>query len=377
MSDTAHARSVRSFPSVYPEAAVSDTERSLTGGRRYGAGMARLVDLSHDITEGMVTYPGLPTPRLGSVFTHAESRGRYAEGTEFAIGTVELCTNTGTYLDTPFHRYADGHDLSGLPLERCADLPLVVIHVDPGTTAIGPDLLDDLDVEASAVLFHTGWAQHWGSERYLSDEHPFLTVDTVRALIDGGAALIGIDSLNIDTTIGGERPAHTELLAAGIPIVEHLTNLADLPVQGARFTAVPPKVAGLGTFTVRAFAAVPDAGDAPRAAVCEVVFDCADVRRLAEFWGEVVGGTPRVRSDDWATVRDPRPGGLLVAFQRVPEGKVAKNRVHLDIWSDDIPADTARLVAAGATASGGVMEDEVGAFQVLLDPEGNEFCLVA
>jgi arylformamidase len=290
---------------------------------------------------------------------------------------VELCSNTGTYLDTPFHRFADGHDLADLPLARCADLPLVVIRVPAGVQAIGPDTLDDLDVDGAAVLFDTGWSRHWGTERYLSDDHPFVTADTVRALVAGGAALVGIDSLNIDTTIGGERPVHTELLAAGIPIVEHLTNLAGLPVQGARFTAVPPKVAGLGTFTVRAFASVPAPGDAPRAAVCEVVFDCADVQALSAFWAEVVGGTPRIRSDEWATVRDPRAGGLLLAFQRVPEGKVVKNRVHLDIWSDDIPADTARLVAAGATATGGIQTDEAGSFQVLLDPEGNEFCLVA
>jgi arylformamidase len=338
--------------------------------------MPRLVDLSHDVSDGMVTYPGLPVPRLGSVFTHAESRGRYAEGTEFAIGTVELCSNTGTYLDTPFHRYPDGHDLTGLALERCAGLPLIVVHVPDGAAAIAPDAIGDLDIEGAAVLFDTGWSRHWGSERYLSNEHPYLTVDTVRALIDGGAALVGIDSLNIDTTIGGERPVHTELLAAGIPIVEHLTNLGELPVQGARFTAVPPKIAGLGTFTVRAFASVPDAGDLPRAALCEVVVDCGDVRRLATFWSHVLGGESRVRSDDWATVRDPRPGGILLAFQRVPEPKVAKNRVHLDIWSDDIPADTARLVGLGATVVGEVVGDEVGDFQILLDPEGNEFCLV-
>jgi arylformamidase len=339
--------------------------------------MPRFVDLSHDITEGMVTYPGLPVPRLGSVFTHEESRDRYAEGTVFAIGTVELCTNTGTYLDTPYHRYPDGHDLSGLPLDRCADLRAVVIHTGVDTGAIGPEALDDLDLEGAAVLFDTGWSQHWGTERYMSDDHAFLPDATIDALIEAGAVLVGIDSLNIDTTIGGERPAHTKLLAAGIPIVEHLTNLADLPVQGARFTAVPPKMAGLGTFTVRAFAVVPDAGQLQRAAVCEVVVDCADPAALATFWSGVLGGAARVRSSDWATVRDPRPGGLLVAFQRVPESKTVKNRVHIDVWSDDIPADTARLLAAGATASGGIVEDEAGAFQVLLDPEGNEFCLVA
>lgn len=338
--------------------------------------MARLVDLSHDITDGMVTYPGLPVPRTGSVFTHAESQGRYAAGTEFAIGTIELCSNTGTYLDTPFHRYRDGHDLTELALERCADLPLVVIRAGVETGPIDPRALDDLDLEGAAVVFDTGWSRHWGSERYLSDEHPFLTAATVTALIDAGVALVGIDSLNIDTTVGGERPAHTDLLAAGIPIVEHLTNLAALPVQGGRFSAVPPKVAGLGTFTVRAFAVVPDGGGVDRPAVYEVVVDCNDPAGLASFWADVVGGPARVRSADWATVRDPRAGGLLIGFQRVPEPKTVKNRVHLDVASDDIPVDTARLVTLGAVAVGEIVSDESGSFQVLLDPEGNEFCLV-
>lgn len=341
--------------------------------------MARIVDLSHDITEGMVTYPGLPTPTTGTFLSREESRSRYAEGTEFHIGMVELCTNTGTYLDVPFHRYPDGHDLTGLDLSRCADLPAVVIHLADvlgAAAAIGPESIGDLDIEGHAVLFDTGWSRHWGSEQYLANTHPFLTEATVDALIEGGAALVGIDSLNIDTTIGGERPAHTKLLAAGIPIVEHLTNLAELPALGARFSAVPPKIAGLGTFTVRAFAVVPDGEGSERAAVCEVVIDCHDPRRLAEFWSHVVGGEPRVRSGDWATVRDPRPGGVLVAFQRVPEGKPGKNRVHLDIWSDDIPADTARLVAVGASPIGEIVHDDTGAFQILADPEGNEFCLV-
>ena len=217
--------------------------------------------------------------------------------------------------------------------------------------------------------------QHWGTERYLSDEHPFLPDATIDALVAAGAALVGIDSLNIDTTIGGERPAHTKLLAAGVPIVEHLTDLADLPVQGARFTAVPPKVAGLGTFTVRAFAVVPDR-DGSTGPPCARWWSTAPTRCRWRRSGARCWRPGRVRSDDWATVRDPRPGGLLVGFQRVPEVKTVKNRVHIDVWSDDIPADTVRLVAAGAVASGGIVEDEVGAFQVLLDPEGNEFCLV-
>jgi len=172
--------------------------------------MARFVDLSHDITPGMITYPGLPAPSMGTVLSREESRSRYAEGVEFHIGSVELCTNTGTYLDTPFHRFADGHDLTGLDLSRCADLPAVVIHVAEGASGIGPDAIGDLDIEGCAVLFDTGWCKHWGTEEYLVNTHPHLTESTVDALIEGGAVLAGIDSLNIDGTIGGERPVDVE-----------------------------------------------------------------------------------------------------------------------------------------------------------------------
>lgn len=208
------------------------------------------IDLSHDITHGMVTYPGLPAPRIGTVLSREESRGRYAPGVEFHIGSIELCTNTGTYLDTPAHRYEDGHDLTGLSLERCADLPTVVVR-DSGQ-AIGADAFDE-SVRGCAVLVHTGWDEHWGTDRYFSNEHPFLTAEAADRLVELGAVLVGIDSLNIDGTVGGERPVHTTLLAAGIPIVEHLTGLGRVPDRGARFTAVPPKIAGLGTFPVRAF----------------------------------------------------------------------------------------------------------------------------
>src|SRR5215211_2400222 len=135
--------------------------------------MARLLDLSHDITEGMTTYPGLPGPRTSTFLSRVDSVGRYAEGTTFDIGMVELCTNTGTYLDTPFHRFADGHDLTGLDLTRCADLPATVIHVASGDAGIGPDVLGDTDLEGHAVLFHTDWSSNWGSEEYFSNSHPF------------------------------------------------------------------------------------------------------------------------------------------------------------------------------------------------------------
>jgi kynurenine formamidase/predicted enzyme related to lactoylglutathione lyase len=338
--------------------------------------MARYVDLSHDITDGMQTYPGLPGPRSSTVLSREDSRSRYAEGTEFHIGSVELCTNTGTYLDTPFHRYPDGHDLTGLDLTRCVDLPATVIHVRDAVAAIEPDAIGDLDLEGHAVLFDTGWSAHWGSDEYFSNAHPYLTDATVEALLAAGAALVGIDSLNIDDTIGGERPAHTKLLAAGIPIVEHLTNLSELPATGATFTAAPPKISGLGTFTVRAFAIVPDDLYDHRNMLCGIVVDCHDPARLAGFWSHVLHGEARVRSDRWATVRDPLPGGVLLAFQRVPEDKSTKNRVHLDIWTTDLRSDIDRLVAAGGTALGDITDPDHEPFQIMQDPEGNEFCLV-
>lgn len=223
-------------------------------------GRRRVVDLAHVITEGMVTYPGIPAPRLGSHLTFDESVGTYAPGTEFSMGTVDLAANTGTYLDTPAHRFRDGVDLAGFPLERMVDLDGVVVRVADGLRAgerpaVGPLALAGLEVAGKAVLVETGHARHWGTDAYAVD-HPFLTAEAAGWLVDRGAALVGIDSLNIDGTHTGERPVHTALLAAGIPVVEHLTNLEALPPTGFRFTAAPPKVAGLGTFTVRAFAVV-------------------------------------------------------------------------------------------------------------------------
>jgi len=211
-----------------------------------------LVDLSHTIEPGMVTYPGLPGPEIGAHLTREASRAVYGEGTEFHIGRIEMVANTGTYLDTPFHRYPDGHDLSGLSLAACADVPGLCIRADG--PAIGPDALDGLDVEHKAVLFATGWSRHWRTDRYGDPEHPFVEAATAEALVERGATLVGVDSVNIDDTRGDHRPAHTSLLAAGIPIVEHLTNLDQLVGADFRFYAVPPKISGLGTFPVRAFA---------------------------------------------------------------------------------------------------------------------------
>jgi kynurenine formamidase len=214
----------------------------------YGAAVtARFVDLSHTIVSGGVTYPGMPAPEITDWLSREASRERYAAGTEFHIARIDMIANTGTYLDTPAHRYADGFDLSALPLERVADLPGVVI--DGGSAEPLPS-----DLAGHAVLVRTGWDVHFGTERYGDASHPFVATEVATALVDAGVALVGIDSINIDATTTGERPVHSALLAAGIPIVEHLTNLSALPARGFRFFAVPPKVRGMGTFTVRAFA---------------------------------------------------------------------------------------------------------------------------
>jgi arylformamidase len=214
------------------------------------------IDLSHAVEDGMMTYPGLPAPVISDLVSREASRGHYAPGTEFQIGSIQLCANTGTYVDSPFHRYADGIDLAELPVERLADLEAIVVNVVGNQDrAIDRDQLVPYDVEGRAVLVHTGWDRHWSTDAYLHN-HPFLTAEAARLLVEAGAALVGIDSLNIDDTSTGERPVHTALLAAEIPVCEHLTHLDRLPAQGFRFSAVPVKVRGMGTFPVRAYASL-------------------------------------------------------------------------------------------------------------------------
>jgi len=221
--------------------------------------MSRFVELSHVISAGMVTYPGLPAPEVTPYLTRETSREVYAPGTEFVIDWVRMLGNTGTYLDSPFHRHADGPDLAGLPLEKLADLPAVVVRTaGSGRRAVGIDDLAGHDVAGCAVLLHTGGDAAFGTPAYGVDA-PFLTGDGAQWLAAQGAALVGIDAVNIDEIIQrGERPVHTVLLAAGIPIVEHLTGLDLVPDTGARFTAAPPRFAEFGTFPVRAYAQLPD-----------------------------------------------------------------------------------------------------------------------
>lgn len=219
--------------------------------------MARtLVDVSHTVEDGMVTYRGLPAPIICDYLSREESRRLYEPGTEFQIGRIEMVANTGTYVDAPFHRFSGGKDLAALPLESLADLAAVVMrHARDAGRAIGPEAFAGLEVAGKAVLVNTGWDRHWRTDTYF-EGHPFLTREAAETLVEGGAALVGIDSYNIDDTGDGTRPVHTALLGAGVPICEHMTNLAALPDDGFRFSAVPVKVKGFGTFPVRAFGVV-------------------------------------------------------------------------------------------------------------------------
>jgi len=216
----------------------------------------RVVDLSHTIEQGMITYKGLPGPLICDHLSRLKSREIYAEGTEFQIGKIEMVGNTGTYIDMPFHRYAHGHDLADLAIERVADVPGVLVRVEGGAgRAIDWHQFAPVTCRGHAVLIHTGWDRHWRTDAYF-EGHPFLTEKAAVYLRDQGALLVGIDSLNIDDTTGGTRPVHSVLLAAGIPIVEHMTGLEALPASGFRFSAVPPKIRGMGTFPVRAHARI-------------------------------------------------------------------------------------------------------------------------
>ncbi|GAA1806783.1 cyclase family protein [Agromyces neolithicus] len=237
---------------------VIDATDSLAGASDARPPRGELVDLSHEIAAGLVTYPGIPAPTISPHLTREASREHYAQGTEFEIDIITMAGNTGTYLDSPFHRYADGGDLASLPLETLVDVPAEVFRLtDAAGRGIPAEVFLDRDLAGTAVLLHTGWSGHFGRPEYAHGS-PFLTEAGAQHLADAGVAIVGIDSLNIDDTeSGGTRPAHSILLAAGIHVVEHLTALDRVPVRGARFTAVPPRVAGFGTFPVRAFARLP------------------------------------------------------------------------------------------------------------------------
>lgn len=219
--------------------------------------MSRLIDLSHTIAHGMRTHKGLPGPLICDYLSREASRANYSGGAEFQIGRIDMVANTGTYVDCPFHRYAHGQDLSEVPLERLVELPAVLVHVDHRERiAVQASDFHSVDVRAKAVLVHTGWSQYWGTDAYL-ENHSYLTGEAAVYLREQGALLVGIDSHNIDDTrTRNDRPVHSELLQHEILIAEHLRGLEQLPHAALRFSAVPPKFKGLGTFPVRAFARI-------------------------------------------------------------------------------------------------------------------------
>ena len=216
--------------------------------------MTQFIELSHIIEEGMLTYTGLPGPVISDHMSREDSESHYSDGTTFQIGKIEMIANTGTYIDAPFHRYLEGTDLSGLKMAAIANLEGIVFRVE-GVRSIDRDVFQSDTVEGKAVLIHTGWDRHWRTDAYF-ENHPFLTRNAAEYLKSSGAALVGIDSLNIDDTGDGSRPAHSILLKANIPIVEHLCHLEVLPAEGFKFFAVPAPVKGMGSFPVRAFAIV-------------------------------------------------------------------------------------------------------------------------
>ncbi len=218
-------------------------------------GPRTLIDLSHTVSHGLVTYKGLPAPIICDYLSREASRKHYAPGTEFQIGKIEMVANTGNYLDSPFHRYADGEDLSQLELRKIANLPAIKVGALQQQAIGVSSFPHGRELVGKAVLVETGWSRHWNTPQYY-DGHPFLTEDAARHLVESGAALVGIDSHNIDDVQDLHRPVHSILLKSEIPIVEHMTNLATLPNSDFRFFAVPVKIKGFGTFPVRAFAIV-------------------------------------------------------------------------------------------------------------------------
>jgi kynurenine formamidase len=253
MTESVELSNVEIFAEPHKGTRGGPSDRSASLPSRGGT----LVELSHVIRAGMITYPGLPGPEITPHLTREASRARYAPGTEFTIGRISLVGNTGTYLDAPYHRYAGGADLAAIGLERTADLPAVVVRVT-GAQQRGIDVgaLAAIDVRGAAVLLHTADDARFGSPAYAEDAH-FLTEAGAAWLAGQEPALVGIDAVNIDDTADGRRPAHSLLLAAGIPVVEHLTGLGRLPPSGAWFTAAPLRVEGFGTIPVRAFARLP------------------------------------------------------------------------------------------------------------------------
>ncbi len=216
----------------------------------------KIIDLSHTIENGLVTYKGLPAPVICDYLSREQSRNIYEEGTEFQIGKIEMVANTGTYIDCPFHRYEYGKDFAALPAELFTDIEAIKVNVPyQQQKAIDASYFTNLELKGRAVLVHTGWSAHWRTDTYF-ENHPYLTEDAAIFLKHQGVRLVGIDSHNIDDTAKKSRPVHSTLLAQEIFIIEHVCNLDQLPSNGFSFTALPPRIKGIGTFPVRTIAKI-------------------------------------------------------------------------------------------------------------------------
>ena len=215
-----------------------------------------LIDLSHTIEDGMITYQGLPAPHICDFLSREDSREHYSPGVSFQIGKIEMVANTGTYIDVPFHRYEEGADLSEVGLNQLVGLTGEFVKIDGDVRAIGPEWFEGLEIKGKALLIQTDWDRHWRTDRYYSGEHPFVTAEGAELLLQLAPRLVGIDTYNIDDTGDPARPVHSLLLGAGILIIEHMTNLASIPAGPFTFTALPPKIRGMGSFPVRAYASV-------------------------------------------------------------------------------------------------------------------------
>ena len=343
--------------------------------------VTRFVELSHAIRDGMKAYPGLPAARIEAILDHAASRAHYQGQAAFYLGRVEMPGNIGTYIDSPFHRYPDRADLSQLPLDAVAGLPGVVLDATVGADrAITVDCADAM-LAGRAVLIRTGWDRYWGDDAYWRPG-PFLSNDLVTRLIEAGARLVGVDCWNVDDTDDPARPAHTRLLGAGIPIVEHLCNLGAPPASGFRFSAVPLKLVGGASFPVRAYAEIDDLA-APEglpfavAGLDHVVLRVADLARAIAFYGAVLGCREERRIDSLGLVQ-LRAGRTLIdlidAADAPPPSPGNMDHVALSVTPFDEAAIRAHLAAHGVTAGETARRygaEGFGPSIYIADPDGN------
>ena len=176
----------------------------------------------------------------------------------FHIGLLTICTNTGTYLDVPFHRYADGHDLADLALEQVAGVPAVCSTAAASRRSTSRPTISSGSPGTRCSSAPT--TQCTSARERTSRTTRTSSAASAEALVAADVACVGIDSMNIDGTATGDRPVHSILLRRGSRSSSTSPTSPRCPDRGFTFTAVPPKIEGAGTFTVRAFATTDEEG---------------------------------------------------------------------------------------------------------------------